>query len=151
MKRLSSFWTPLSKRLLPAGLIAAFAIGAISAAASGIPLFKAFLGFCGAAGFILFLQKTLASDLADEVIDLGDSLLVRRGTVKDKILLVNLMKIDEAVGVSPPRMTIHFVKRTAFGNSVTFSPISSRHFNPRHSLAEELMLRAQKAREQNAT
>ena len=152
MRRISSFWTPFSKRLLPAALIGAFATGAVSAVASGAPLVGTLLAFCGAAGFTLFLQKLLASDLADDVIDLGDSLLIRRGNVKDRIPLANLLNVDESMAVNPPRMTIHFVKPTAFGKAVAFSPVSSRHLNPfaRHSLVEELMLRAQSAREKNA-
>jgi len=147
MRRLSSFWTPFSKWIIPAFLICAFATGAISSAASHGFSTELLLGFCGVVAFIVFLQKVLASDLADEVIDFGDSLFVRRGRLKDRIPLANVLKVETSVAVNPPRMTIYFVKPSAFGNSVAFSPVSGT-INPfaKHPLVEELMARAQHAR-----
>jgi hypothetical protein len=101
---------------------------------------------------VLLLQKILASDLADDVVDLGDSLVIRRGKVKDQVPLANLLRIEASVAVNPPRMTLYFVTPSAFGSSVSFSPVSSRSLNPfaSHPLVEELMVRAQEARAKNA-
>src|SRR5664279_5562763 len=107
MRRLSSFWTPFSTWNIPAFLICAFATGAISSAASHGFSTELLLGFCGVVAFIVFLQKVLASDLADEVIDFGDSLFVRRGRLKDRIPLANVLKVETSVAVNPPRMTIY--------------------------------------------
>jgi hypothetical protein len=152
MRRLSSFWTPFSKRIVPTVLLGGMAVGAISAALAGKPLADVLIGFCFAAAFVLVLQRILASDLADDVVDIGDSLIIKRGRLKDRIPLANLLKVETSVAVNPPRMTLYFVAATAFGKSVPFSPISSRSLNPfsNHPLVEELMDRAQKARTKNA-
>jgi len=99
------------------------------------------------------MHKVLASDLADDVVDLGHSLVIRRGKVSDRVPLANLLKIEASFVVNPPRMTFHFLAPTAFGKAVSFCPVSVRSINPLavHPLAEELTIRAQEAREKKVT
>jgi hypothetical protein len=150
MKRISSFWTALLKRVFPLVFFAVLAIVAAQAVAEGKlstdPAF--FLGSALAAGFVYLLWRVLVSDLADEVLDFGDHLLVRRGALKERVYLSNIVKVDTSFNTNPERMTLHLVEAGRLGRLITFSPAPGKSLNPlaRNPLAEELMSRAQKAR-----
>ncbi|MBX3628015.1 MAG: hypothetical protein KF892_23605 [Rhizobacter sp.] len=151
MRRLSSFLTPFTKRVVPTALVCGFAIGAVATAISGKASISAMTGFAVAIVGVLLLQKMLASDLADDVIDLGDSLLIRRGAVKEKVALANLLKAESSLATNPPRVTLYFVSAGAFGKNVSFCPAggSTIPLAP-HPFVEELMRRAEQARAKSA-
>ena len=154
MKRLSSFKTVVSKRIFPVLWFGIFALVSIGAVVDGKlstqPLF--FVGPVLAVAIGYLFWRTLASDLADDVLDFGDHLVVKRGSTKDRIDLSNIMKVDASSNTSPERMTLHLVKPSRFGAFVSFNPVAGKHLNPftKNSLAEDLMLRAQDARSKNA-
>jgi hypothetical protein len=72
----------------------------------------------------------------------------KRGWLKDRIALADVVDVTESVGVNPPSITIHLAKPCKLGRRVGFVPIASSRFNPlaSHTLVEELRERAQRAR-----
>lgn len=98
------------------------------------------------AAFYVF-QKLLVGETADEVVDFGSYLLVRRGRTKDRIEFRDIVKVDASLNLSPPLMTLHLAKPSKLGSLVTFVPIGTR-FNPfgEHPLAKELVRRAEASR-----
>ena len=87
MKKISSGQTFLLKRLFPTiwfGFFAcSLAIGIVSGAAAKVPFMLVVPLAMGAFGYVLF--KNLLWDLADEVYDCGDSLLIRMGGQEDRV------------------------------------------------------------------
>jgi len=102
--------------------------------------------------FVFVLWRVLVSDLADEVLDCGDHLVVRRGKLTDRIDLSNVLKIDSSWNTSPSRITLHLIHPGKFGKLVTFAPaagVSGRFFS-NSAVAKELLARAQDGRVGNA-
>jgi hypothetical protein len=97
-------------------------------------------------GFLLF--RKLIWDLADEVFDAGDHLVVRKGGEQDVIRLDNIMNVSATVAVNPPRITLRLVKPGRFGDEVVFSPPRPFSLNPfaRNAVAEDLIVRVDAAR-----
>lgn len=106
--------------------------------------------------FLLVLGSGLAAaimgiatmGMVDEVWDLGDHLLVRKGGTQARIGLANILKAEASVNSSPERVTVFLVKPCVFGRQVAFRPVGRPRRLPglRHPLAEELMHRAHQAR-----
>ena len=51
------------------------------------------------------LMKKIVFDLADEVTDCGDFLVVRFADIQERIALSNIMNISYSVMMNPPRVT----------------------------------------------
>lgn len=102
---------------------------------------------CGITAFTWLVTSMTSSDLADEVYDGGDHVVIKRGATTDKIPLANLRMVECTRNSSPEVMTLHFVRSTAFGRKIGFSPAGGR-LNPlrAHPLVEDLMNRAHAAR-----
>ncbi len=97
-------------------------------------------------GFVV--MKKLVWDLADEVYDGGDFLLVKNRGEEDRVLLSNIMNVSVSTNMNPPRITLRLVAPGRFGDEVSFSPASSFTLNPfaRNQIAEDLIVRVDKAR-----
>ena len=97
-------------------------------------------------GFLLF--RKLIWDLADEVFDAGDHLVVRKGGEEDVVKLDNIMNVNATVAVNPPRITLRLVKPCRFGDEVVFSPLRPFTLNPfaKNAIAEDLIVRVDAAR-----
>lgn len=154
VKRISSFRTVLAKRLFPVLWCCVTGMGAVIAFGEGALESRPALVFGPAAMgvFGLLLWWLLASDLADEVLDCGDHLLVRRGGAQDRVFFSNIMDVETPSNVSPSRITLHLLTPTKLGARVAFSPVAGKSLNPfvENPLAEELVLRARVARSQHA-
>jgi hypothetical protein len=109
-------------------------------AAVVMPLVMAVVGY--------IVIKALVSDLADEVYDCGDFLLIKNRGVEDRILLSNIMNVSVSTMVNPPRITLRLVKPGKFGPELAFSPVRQFKLNPfaRNPIAEDLITRAYRAR-----
>jgi len=97
-------------------------------------------------GALMF--RLLIWDLADEVQDSGDALIIRRRGVEDRILLSDVMNISMSRMTNPPRLSLRLRKPGKFGDEVSFIPPKNFSFNPfaRHPLAEDLIQRTDRAR-----
>jgi len=146
------------KRLFPAVWLGGVGLGAIGAAtaffsgkdANGhplpilaliVPLLMLIFGF------VLF--RKFVWDLADEVEDRGDYLLVRKGGIEERVPLANIMNVNMSQFTKPPRLTLRLRKAGVFGDEIAFIPRRPvLRFNPfaRNEIAENLMLRVDRAR-----
>jgi len=153
MTKISSNSTFFYKRLLPflgLGFLAAF---------TGISLYTrrdvhiesswVFLVFpVMVAGIGFQLLKKLVWDLADEVYDGGDYLLVKMRGEEERVALANIMNVSAATTSNPLRITLRLIKPGRFGPEITFAPHTPLSFNrfAKNVIAEDLIVRAHEAR-----
>ena len=155
MKKISSSGMVFYKKIFPIfwfGFIAAFVVMAVQADAIrggqvmvlAVPCFMAVIGF--------FVMRKLVWDLADEVHDAGDYLLVRKGSEEERVPLTNIMNVNASVNVNPARITLRLVHPGKFGSEISFSPPRQFSFNPfaKNPIAEDLIVRVDKARVRRA-
>jgi hypothetical protein len=126
MQRISSRSTFFSKRVFPLiwfGFLAILVIGPMlgKKPASGlsggiliVPIFMAVVGY--------FVMKKLVFDLADEVFDDGDSLVVRFGSDQQRIPLSQIMNVGYSYMSNPSRITLTLRTPGQCGKEITFSP-----------------------------
>ena len=149
MKRISSKQTFYLKRVLPFALVAV-AVAPFFVVYSTTGRFEP--GTVMPAVLIVIvlavIYPKLISDLADEVYDGGDYLLVKRGRIEDRIALSDIMNVNSSVMVNPPRVTLRLARPGKFGDEVVFSPVRPMTLNPfaRNAVAEDLIVRADAAR-----
>ena len=98
------------------------------------------------------LMKKLIWDLADEVYDCGDFLLVRNRGDEERILLSNVMNVSATTLMNPPRITLRLVNPNKWGTEVSFSPATGFTLNPfaRNQVNEDLIERVDRARRTRA-
>jgi hypothetical protein len=153
MRVISSRWTFFYKRIVPLigwGLPALAILrwltdGHSPPAADAvfllIPIGTAVLSHC-------FLHA-LAGDLADEVVEAGDSLIVRKDGEEARIALADVVNVDASTLFNPPRITLSLRMPCRFGAKVVFSPPPNRRpfapFAP-NPTAEALIERVHRAR-----
>ena len=106
----------------------------------------------GCALLVWVFDRLLVSNLAEQVIDLGSHLVVKRGLLKDRVSLAEIIEVNESIGISPPAITLRLARASKFGRLVSFTPVASSRFNPiaPHSLVVELRERSAAARAKNA-
>lgn len=155
MKKISSDSTLFYKKVFPVlwfGVLALFVVMTITGGElrNGGWMFLVAPCFMAAVGF--FVMKNLLWDLADEVHDCGDSLVVRKGSDEERIPLSNIINVSESIHARPPRITLRLARPGRFGSEVSFSPPSGISFNPfaANPVAEDLIVRVDKARRERA-
>ena len=123
MEQISSRSTFLYKRIFPVfwfGVLGAFVVVALVGSdhnkAPAMLLFVPLLMVV----FGLVLMKKLIWDLADEVLEAGDRLLVRFGNEQDEIPLANIINVDYQYMTSPPRVTLTLRTPSRFGDKIAF-------------------------------
>ncbi len=82
---------------------------------------SAFATPLGMAVFGYIFMKKLLWDLADEVLDAGDALIVRFGKEEERIPLANIMNVNYAYKNSPARVTLRLRTPGRFGKEVSFA------------------------------
>lgn len=155
MEQISSRSTFLYKRIFPVfwfGLLGIFVVAGLIGphhrqSAPGLLLIVPVL----MALFGIFLMKKLMWDLADEVLDAGDRLIVRMGSDEEQIPLANIMNVDYQYMTSPPRVTLtlrtpcrfgdRFVDKVSFCAPLRFIPLA------RSAVIDELIRRVDAARQ----
>jgi hypothetical protein len=147
MQRISSRMTFYYKRVFPivmlvallASMIVPFAVGAtVQLNFLIIPLAMLVFGF--------FIMKKLIFDLADEVWDVGDALIVRNRTQEDRIPLSSIMNVSYSPWINPPRVTLTLRTPGSFGDKLAFcAPIRLLPFAD-SPLIEDLIRRIDAAR-----
>jgi len=146
------------KRVFPALWLGGVGVGAVVAAtaffsgkdAGGhplpimvlvVPLLMLVLGFT--------LFRKLIWDLVDEVEDHGDWLRVRRGSVEERVNLVDVMNVSMNQFSNPRRLSLRLRKPGAFGDEIVFIPqTQGLRLNPfaRNPIAERLIQRVDRLR-----
>lgn len=149
MTRISSQRTWFLKKAFPVllvGFLAIFVPIVIRRGKQQDLVFLVFPAFM--AVFAFFLMKKLVWDLADEVYDCGDSLLVKNRGQEDRVEFSNIMNVSSSMLVNPPRITLRLVNVSKFGNEISFSPARGFTLNPfaKDRVSENLMVRAWEAR-----
>lgn len=108
-----------------------------------------FFGFLSLMGLTVFLiLRKFVWDLADEVYDCGDHLLVRRRGKEEIVTLSNVMNVNAVTYMNPPRITLRLVQPGKFGSEISFSPVGQAMLNPfaKNPVAEDLIVRVDRAR-----
>lgn len=125
MRRISSRNTFFSKRVFPViwfGFIAFFVgLVVLKAPKGGMPPMTLVGPLLMAASGYLIMKK-FVFDLADEVQDAGDALIVRFGSERQRIPLSEIMNVSYAYMQNPPRVTLTLRTPCQFGKQVSFSP-----------------------------
>lgn len=154
MKRISSRSTYLYKRVIPAlwfGSLVALAIKAafFSPSEHGISVWY-FLSLSSGGVFGFFLMRNTVFDLADEVFDDGDALVVRVGHDKRRIPLAEITNVDYSPMMSPPRVVLTVRGASSLGSEVAFSaPLTVMPFS-RSPIVADLVARIDVARRSQA-
>ena len=156
MTKISSKWTRYNKRLFPlfslCFLTLFLAVGLFVAPPGEAQVMFVVLPLAMMA-FMYLLFKKLVWDLADEVFDCGDALLVRDGEKEERITLANVINVNVSSFTNPPRITLRLDKPSRlFGNEVAFSPKIPFNITlfAKNEIAESLIARADKARKERA-
>jgi hypothetical protein len=100
------------------------------------------------AALIYFFWNTQMHRLADEVLDCGDRLKVRRGRVEETVPLSQVSTAEIASSGGFHRITLHLKERSkSFGERIEFLPQASLWSNlaALKGLAQDLNERAQRA------
>ena len=71
--------------------------------------------------FGYYIMRKLVFDLADEVWDDGDSLVVKNGGQEQRIALSDIKNVSYSPFINPPRVTLLLRRPTIFGDEITFS------------------------------
>lgn len=151
MKKISSGATVFNKKIFPLiwfGFIAFVVVSALRGGAveEGKGLMLVMPIFVGVIGFLI--TRKLTGDLADEVHDGGNYLLIRRGSEEDRVPLSNIMNVSASANVNPPRVTLRLLKPGKFGSEVAFTPVGRMSlFSRKNPIVEDLIERAYKARQ----
>lgn len=150
MKRISSRMTGFLKRGLPVlllGLVAAV-VGALALGSHATPVPWVVLVSLPVIvlAIVAVLLKMLVFDLADEVHDAGDHLVVRKGDITERIPLAQIVNLSETVLVNPPRVTLTLRKPGRLGKEIVFSPMAPLLRFGRNPLVAELIERVDAAR-----
>jgi hypothetical protein len=96
------------------------------------------------AALIYFFWKTQMHRLADEVLDCGDSLKVRRGRTQETILLAAVSAVQVSSSGGFHRITVRLCARSPIGDRIEFLPQASLWSNlpAIKNLAQDLADRA---------
>jgi hypothetical protein len=89
------------------------------------PLPSAIAGGILLAALVYFFWKTQIHSLADEVLDCGDSLKVRRGRTEEAIPLSKISAVDVSSSGGFHRITVRLRERSKLGNRIEFLPQAS--------------------------
>src|SRR5579863_3244793 len=126
MRLISSKMTFFNKRIFPAiwfGFLIVFIgvavfSGATRNTASPLPflIVPAIMIVFG-----YFIMKKLVFDLADEVWDDGDTLVVKNRGQEQRIALSDIKNVSYSPFINPPRVTLSLRRPTVFGDQITFS------------------------------
>jgi hypothetical protein len=151
MKRISTKYS-FSIKLFPFvffGFLAFFFyLLLVNGAPKQAPIFLVIL--CAMAAFGYLFWKQNYRDLADEVDDCGDYLLVRKQGEEDTVPLSNITNVNFSVDRrgTNARITLTLDSPGRFGSQIAFKPPPHIYVSPspRNEVAEDLLARAHKAR-----
>ncbi|MFK3649066.1 hypothetical protein ACI2IY_11605 [Lysobacter enzymogenes] len=91
--------------------------------------------------FGYFVMRAYLWDLADEVLDDGDRLVIRKGALEQTVSLRDVAKVWVTRNSDPTRLTLVLAAPGVFGDKIVFAPaFAAASLIPfsRHPLAKEL-------------
>ncbi len=94
-----------------------------------------------------FVRK-LTLNLADEVFDAGDALIVRRSARKERIALAEIKNVNYIPYMSPPQVTLSLRRPSMFGKTIVFYRPLRIVPQPSDPVIDELINRIDAAREE---
>jgi len=155
LQLISSKWTFFYKYIFPIiwfGFITVFLIVAVfvpSRSNQGlfvpalmVPIFMIAVGYV--------LMKKLIFDLADEVWEEGDTLVVKKSGQEERIALSDIKNVNYSVMTSPPRVVLSLRRPSVFGDQVAFcAPIRFIPFAT-SPIIDDLIERIDAARQKQA-
>jgi len=152
MKKISSRSTVFYKKLFPTawfGFLVMFVVVGLTKREFGVVDWWPFVGvpiFMAVLGFVI--MRKLVWDLADEVHDGGDFLLVRKGGDEERVPLANIMNVNSSINANPQRVTLRLVKPGKFGPEISFALPARFSFRlfATHPIADDLIVRVDRAR-----
>lgn len=124
--------------------------GVVAGAMTKAPFFLVGPVVMLAVGYLIF--RKFLWDLADEVKDGGDFLVVRRGDVEERVQLSDVMNVGITQFTNPPRLSLRLRKPGKFGDEIVFIPkMPALRFNrfARNEIAEDLIRRVDLARRES--
>ncbi len=151
MKRLSSSLTPWQKRALPGAILAGTAFLFVVEWRHGRLTGDALSWFLPAFAvvFVLLVRRSYLWQLADEVLDAGDALLVRRGAVQVRVPLAGIAEVRLWSASTPPRIELRLAHPSRLGASVAFMPTWHGYTGTplaENPVAADLVARVERAR-----
>jgi hypothetical protein len=150
MRRISSRTTFVYKRILPIifiGILVVFVTFLLLGLRAGqTPPLPVFIIPVLVFGFIYYVMKKMVFDLVDEVLDAGDALIVRNRGQEERIAFSEIMNVNYAPFVSPPRVVLSLRRPSNFGSQVAFcAPLRFVPFST-SPIVDELIQRIDAAR-----
>lgn len=102
---------------------------------------------CVLAGIIYLYFKCVIGAMADEVVDCGDTLLVKRGTVECQVRIADIKSLIDKTHGKDNRIILRLRRPCALGTSIVFAPVLARgNFFKPHPIAIELSSRMEESR-----
>ena len=154
MRRISSGMTFFYKRIFPiiwfgflvlfiaAPFVAPLFGGSFSGSPTAFLLVPVVMFMVG-----YFMMKKLLFDLADEVLDAGDALVIRNGHLEERVALSEIMNVAYTPFMNPPRVTLSLRNPGMFGDRVSFcAPVSLMPTFSTSPIIDELIKRIDAAR-----
>ena len=84
---------------------------------------------------------------ADEVIDEGDALLVRRRGIQERVAISNIIEVRDRTNVRwPPRVVLILRQPSALGSYIVFCPEGGSRLSGGNPVANDLRVRLQRSR-----
>ena len=93
-----------------------------------------------------FLWRKLLSNLADEVWDAGDELVVRDRGVEAHVPLSNIVNVSCEWLTNPQRITLTLREPSMLGSEIVFAPLVQWVLLRRSPIADDLVRRVEEAR-----
>jgi hypothetical protein len=150
MKKISNPGSGFANRAFPflfSGFLAFLTIMALmQGALTQAPMLVIVPVFMSVVGYLTW--KTNMQNLADEVFDAGDFLLVRKNGQEETVPFSNIINVNFTVNRSGSRITLTLDQPGKFGAEIVFAPPSQFYWTsfPKNAIAEDLVSRAEKAR-----
>jgi hypothetical protein len=156
VETISSGQTFFIKRIFPVVwlgfvlLVSSSVIGAMIHHQKSInPAFFVWMLLMSVIPFVFF--RKLLWNLADEVRDGGTFLVVRKGSVEDRVQLANVVNVNMSQFTNPKRLTLRLRTPGKFGDEIAFvpkSPVFQFNAFARNAIAESLIQRVDRALQQ---
>jgi hypothetical protein len=151
MRTVSASGIFLFKRIIPAIFFGFQGLCLISVVVTGavVQTPQVLVAFVLCGGFTYLLLKLTVFNLADEVLDAGDHLVMRRGGREILIPLSMIIGVSENMAHNPPKVTLTLASPSEFGSTVAFM-VQRESWNPFRmtcAIADELKRRCKAARE----